>query len=227
MKLTEDAAAGLKERVARIEAVLTKIASGDFSQRVPLDEGEEDVLTTVEVGINFMVQDLRDLFNANMEQEAKLLAQRQELEEGMQLLAMKQATIAALSTPVIRVWRDVLCLPIVGTIDTTRATEMTERLLEAVNSTGVRATIIDITGIEQIDTACASHFIGAAKAVRLLGCEAVITGISPAVAQTLVALGADFGAIATRKSLWDGLRYLISERSDEDVEGNARTRRRR
>lgn len=220
MKLTTDATEALHERIARIESILTKIASGDFAQRIPLGE-EEDGLTTIEVGINFMAQDLHDLFAANVTQEARLLAQRQEIEEGMRLLALKQATITALSTPVIQVWKDVLCLPLVGSIDTTRATEMTERILEAVDRTKARGMIIDITGIDQIDTACASALIGAARAVRLLGCEAVISGVSPAVAQTLVALGTDFGGIATHRTLWDGLRYFIDERPDRMPEAGA------
>ncbi|MFT3773076.1 MAG: STAS domain-containing protein [Minicystis sp.] len=216
MQLTAGTTVGLEERVARIESILAQIASGDFTQMIPLGD-EEDSLATVEVGINFMVQDLRDLFAANKAQEAKLAAQRQELEEGLALLALKQAMIVALSTPVIQVWKDVLCLPIVGAFEPTRAAEMRGRLLEAVDRTDARGLIIDVTGIEQIDTACASHLVKAIKTVRLLGCEALISGIRPSVADTLVELGADFGGIATRKNLWEGLRYFIDERPEADA----------
>lgn len=220
MKIAADTNVGLEERVARIESILAKVASGDVTHMIPLGD-DDDLLATVEVGINFMVQDLRDLFAANRRQEAQLAEQRKALEEGMEVLALKQATIAALSTPVIQIWKDVLCLPIVGSFDTTRAREMRARLLEAVDRAEARGIIIDVTGIEQMDTACASHFIKAAKAVRLLGCEAIISGIRPAMADTLVELGADFGDIATCKSLWDGLRYFIEERPKADARAAA------
>jgi len=226
MKLTTDVTQPLEERVARIESILARIASGDFTQRIPLDENDEDALTTIEVGINFMAQDLHDLFAANMAQQAKLLAQRQEIEDGLKLLAMKQATITALSTPVIQVWQDVLCLPLVGSIDAARATEMTERVIAAVDRAKPHGMIIDITGINQMDEACASALVGTARAVRLLGCEVVISGVSPLVAQTLVGLGADFGAIATHRTLWDGLRHFIDGRRGQSVPAVERRRSR-
>lgn len=199
----------LEGRLKRIEAVLTKIAAGDFSETVPITGRGEDLLTNLEVGINFIAQDLSDMFERNRVQAAALAEQRRALDERAALLDANRETIAALSTPVIQVWRDVLCLPLVGTLDDDRAAEMTERVLTAVARSHARGMILDITGIEEIDTTSAGSLLATARAVRLLGCEAVITGVSARVAQTLVELDANFGTLRTSRSLFEGLRYFV------------------
>ena len=94
-------------------------------------------------------------------------------------------------------------------MDTTRSADMTDALLRAVVSRRARATIIDITGIEVMDTHTADHFIRMAKAVRLLGAECVLTGINPQIAQTVIHMGLDLADVVSHRSLRDALQHFI------------------
>ncbi|MBI5546982.1 MAG: XylR N-terminal domain-containing protein [Deltaproteobacteria bacterium] len=149
-----------------------------------------------------------------------------ELEDKLSLIESQRAAIAQLSTPIIQVWDEILCLPIVGTIDTARSSEMTDRMLDAVVRQHARAVIVDITGIDMMDTKTADHFIKMAKAVRLLGAEPILTGISPSIAQTLTHIGVDLDGIRTLRSLRDALSALlqkeviVEERASEHSHGN-------
>ena len=134
-----------------------------------------------------------------------------ELTERLATIEQQRAAIRELSTPVIEVWDRVLCLPVVGVMDTSRGAEMTESLLRGVVEKRARCTIIDVTGIEVMDTATADHFLRMAKAVRLLGAECVITGISPGIAQTIVHMGVDLGEVRTHRSLRDALSRFVLE----------------
>jgi len=93
---------------------------------------------------------------------------------------------------------------------------MTDRIREAGVRQRARAVIVDITGIELMDTKTADHFIKMAKAVKLLGAEPIITGISPAIAQTLTHIGIELGAIRTLRSLRDALRLLLEQTLEQD-----------
>ena len=86
---------------------------------------------------------------------------------------------------------------------------MTASLLQAVVDKNTKYTIIDITGIEVMDTRTVDHFLRMAKAVRLLGAECALTGVNPHIAQTVVAMGIDFSGIATHRSLRDALQYYV------------------
>jgi anti-anti-sigma regulatory factor len=132
-----------------------------------------------------------------------------ELEDKLAMIEAQRAAIAQLSTPIIQVWDEILCLPVVGTVDTARSAEMTDRVLEAVVRMRARSVIVDITGIEMMDTKTADHFIKMAKAIKLLGSEPIITGISPSIAQTLTHIGVELGDIRTLRSLRDALRLLL------------------
>jgi rsbT co-antagonist protein RsbR len=92
---------------------------------------------------------------------------------------------------VIEVWDSVLSLPIIGVVDTRRSLDMTERLLEAIVRHQARCVIIDVTGVEMVDTATADHFVKMIKAAEMLGTTCVVSGISPAVAQTLTRIGVE------------------------------------
>ena len=109
----------------------------------------------------------------------------------------------------MEVWEGILCLPVVGIMDSSRSADMTDALLKAVVSTRARCTIIDITGIEVMDTSTADHFIRMAKAVRLLGAECVLTGINPQIAQTIVHMGVDMEGVTTHRSLRDALTHFV------------------
>jgi rsbT co-antagonist protein RsbR len=114
-------------------------------------------------------------------------------------------TIMDISTPVIKLWDRILILPIVGVVDSYRAQQMMDTMLNKLKDTGSKIIILDIQGVAAVDTAVANHLIKIAKATRLMGCRCIISGISPSVAQTLVQLGIDLGTIMTNSDLQEAL----------------------
>lgn len=121
------------------------------------------------------------------------------------LIAEQSLSLLELSTPVLRVWNQILLLPMVGVIDTQRARQITERLLEAIAQHEARVTILDLTGVPVLDTSVAQHLMKTIDAARLLGSRVVMTGISPEGAQTLTKLGIRFADVISRASLRAGL----------------------
>jgi rsbT co-antagonist protein RsbR len=99
----------------------------------------------------------------------------------------------------------VLLLPLVGVIDTIRARQFTERLLEAIARHEASVTIVDVTGVPVLDTSVARHIMKAIDAAQLLGSRIVMTGISPEGAQTLTKLGISFANVLSRASLRAGV----------------------
>lgn len=125
------------------------------------------------------------------------------------LVERQQQVIRSLSTPIIEVWDKVLTLPMLGVVDSVRAAEVMEKLLGQVSRKGARFAILDLTGVETVDTGTAGHLIKLIQALRLLGAEGIITGIQPNVAQTMVALGMELTSIVTLSNLRDGLRLCM------------------
>lgn len=120
----------------------------------------------------------------------------------------KQAeALMELSTPLIPISQHVLVMPLIGAIDTMRAKQVLNTLLEGVSKNRARVAILDITGVSVVDTQVANALVLAASAVKLLGAEVVLTGIRPEVANTLVSLGADLSSIVTRSTLQSGIQY--------------------
>ncbi|MBI4856797.1 MAG: PAS domain-containing protein [Acetobacterium woodii] len=114
-------------------------------------------------------------------------------------------TIREMSTPTIKLWEGVMVLPIVGVVDSMRAQHMMESMLTKIAETYAKVIILDIHGVAAVDTAVANHLIKITKATKLMGCDCILSGISPAVAQTIIQLGIDMEAINTRATLSDAL----------------------
>jgi rsbT co-antagonist protein RsbR len=139
----------------------------------------------------------------------------QELQSKLEVIERQQEVIRNLETPIIEIWERVLTLPMIGVVDSSRASRVTEHLLAAVARTSARYAILDLTGVEMVDTATASHLIDMVRAIRLLGAEGMITGIRPTVAQTIVTLGVDLSGIITCGSLREGLKLCIRKLAAE------------
>ncbi|HEY4332675.1 MAG TPA: STAS domain-containing protein [Ilumatobacteraceae bacterium] len=116
-----------------------------------------------------------------------------------------------LSTPVVKLWDGVLAVPLVGTLDSARTQVVMETLLQTLVDTGSAHAIIDITGVAAVDTQVAQHLLKTVVAARLMGAECIISGIRPQIAQTVVALGIEFGDIPTKATLADALRHVLSQ----------------
>ena len=184
---------------------LADVGSGDYTVRLETELPESDPFGALRVAINEMVESLERAQHQSAQYQ-------QELEEKLATIERQQEAIRELSTPVMEVWDGVLCLPVVGVIDSHRSGEMTESLLQAVVEKHAECVIIDITGIEVMDTRTADHFLRMARSVRLLGAQCVLTGINPAIAQTVVHIGVDLSGIRTHRSLRDGLRDWVRRR---------------
>jgi rsbT co-antagonist protein RsbR len=128
----------------------------------------------------------------------------------VEALGRHQAAIRELSTPVIKVHDGVLLLPLVGAIDSLRAQQVMEAVLERVASDQAHVIIVDIAGVPVVDTKVADHLVKTTAAVRLLGAQTILTGISPQVARTVVQLGVDITTMHTRSRLADGIELALS-----------------
>lgn len=127
----------------------------------------------------------------------------------LETLQRHQAAIRELSTPVIKTYEGVLLLPLVGTIDSHRAQQIMETVLVQVAEQQARVLLLDIAGVPVVDTKVADHLLKTTAAVRLLGAETILTGISAQVARTIVQLGVDISAMHTRARLADGLEMAL------------------
>ncbi|HXT37713.1 MAG TPA: PAS domain S-box protein [Chloroflexota bacterium] len=124
-------------------------------------------------------------------------------------VARRAQELLDISTPVVRVWEGIMLAPIIGLLDSQRTQQLLEKLLQAIIDTGSSVALVDITGVPAIDTQTASHLIESIAAVRLIGADVILTGVRPAIAQTLVHLGIDLTGVNTRASLAAGLHAAI------------------
>lgn len=131
-------------------------------------------------------------------------------EELEQRVSQQSQAILELSTPTVRLFDEIVLLPLVGVIDTLRARQLMEALLEAIVATKARVAILDVTGVPIIDTRVAQHLVNAVSAARMLGAETVLTGIGPEMAQTLVKLGIDLAALRTGGPLLRGIEKALA-----------------
>jgi rsbT co-antagonist protein RsbR len=197
------------ENVADALLVLSNVGFGDYSSRLTVPgEDSDPSLRALFEGINEMIRSLE-------QEKLRSDAYQQELEEKLATIEKQRIAIQELSTPIREVWDGVLCLPVVGVMDTARSAEMTEALLNAVVDKKTRCCIIDITGIEVMDTGTADHFMRMARAVGMLGSRCVLTGINPHIAQTIVHMGVDLSGIDSHRSLREALHAHVVREAAE------------
>jgi rsbT co-antagonist protein RsbR len=189
-----------------LRSTIRRVKSGDFSELAEVRLPEDHPLTILALGVNEMARSLQE---ARSQIENRLAQIEQEAER---IEAQKMA-IRELSTPVIELWRGILCIPIVGVVDTDRAAETTQRLLDEVMRRSASYVILDITGVEVMDTGTSSHFLRLAAAVELLGAECAISGFSPSVAGTVVQMGMDLSRIRTFRTIREALQHRLNQRA--------------
>ena len=190
--------------ITRIVSTLRDVEGGDTSARVELTYPESEPIGALAACVNFMTQALA-------ERREETLAYQQELEVQIATIEKQRAAIRELSTPIIDVWRGVLCVPIVGVLDSNRASEMTSALLDTIVEKKARTIIIDITGIDAMDTRATDHFLRMARAVRLLGADCVLSGVNPSVARTITQMGLDLQGLASHRTLRDALQQQVKK----------------
>jgi PAS domain S-box-containing protein len=159
---------------------------------------------------NVVVTSLRDK-EGNLRGFGKVtrdLSERRKAEEVLKRQAQEIFDMAVV--PVVQVWEGIVLVPLIGTLDSQRAQQLMERLLNRVTETGSPVALLDITGVPTIDTQTAQHLVETISAVRLLGADVILTGVRPSIAQTLVHLGIDLAHVMTRSSLSAGLRMALN-----------------
>lgn len=193
----------LERRIEVIEEVLAAAAGGDFDAQIEIEMESADVLTSVETGINLLISDLG-------EEVRQSQGRANDLQDKLDLIEKQRQAIEELSTPIIKIWDQVLVLPLIGALDTRRSQHLTESLLTEIAATQSRVAILDITGVPTVDSAVANHLLKTVASVKLLGAECVVTGIRPEVAQTIVHLGVDLTAVETLSNLSEGLKWAFN-----------------
>ena len=127
-----------------------------------------------------------------------------------EIIARQQQELMELSTPVVQLWKGVLALPLIGTLDSARTQVVMESLLQAIVETGSSIAIIDITGVPVVDTLVAQHLLKTVAAARLMGADCIISGIRPQIAQTIVHLGVEISDVITKATLADALSIALN-----------------
>jgi len=142
-----------------------------------------------------------------------------------EIIRVQKERLAELSTPLIPITDRIMVMPLIGMMDQQRAHQVLETALQGVQSNRAEVVIIDITCVRIVDTDVASTLISTGAALRLLGSQVIITGIRPEVAQTLVGLHVDFGAIVTKGSLQGGIAYALRQTGEANTSWSVRQRR--
>lgn len=194
---------------ARVEQLLRTVVaatSGDYDVRVPLSDHNDDKFLEVELGVNYLLEEL-------VANRARNEAQHDELAARARQLADQQdELVLALSTPTIVVWPGVLVLPIVGRVDDARAATITAALLERITAERASHVILDVTGVGAIAGSTMPAILRMVRAIGLLGATCMLTGITPAVAQQIVALGDTDLRVQSLAQLSDALALVLAQK---------------
>lgn len=127
-----------------------------------------------------------------------------------EIIRAQSKSLMEMSTPVTSIWDGILMLPVVGIVDSKRAQDIRHAMLSKIATTQARIVVLDISGVGVVDTQVANHLIKITKATKLMGCECLISGVSPAIAETIVDLGIEVGQVHTTANLQDALRVAFA-----------------
>lgn len=152
----------------------------------------------------------------------RLVVMESALNEGRALIDRQRMELLETATPVIKLWDGIVAVPLIGTLDSARSQVVMETLLESVVDQHARFAILDITGVPTVDSLVAQHLMKTVAAARLMGAECIVSGIRPAIAQTIVHLGLDLGTVVTRASLADALAYALDQQGSSIVDPKPR-----
>jgi rsbT co-antagonist protein RsbR len=126
-----------------------------------------------------------------------------------EIISQQSRALTDMSTPITAIWDGILMLPVVGIVDSRRAQDIMQRMLEQIADRRALVFILDISGVAVVDTAVANHLIRMTKAARLMGSYVIVSGLSPSVAQTIVELGIEVGDMKTTGNLQDALKIAF------------------
>jgi rsbT co-antagonist protein RsbR len=208
-----------RERIAHIEDVLSSVAAGELELRI--ESEVEDDLTGIEQAINLLIDDLTHELKKSLKMKQEMEEKLKKIQDQQKTILQQQEDLMELSSPVSKVWENILILPVIGTLDSQRTQIMMENLLQKIVATGCTTAILDITGVPTVDTQVANHLLKTVTAARLLGAECIVSGISPAIAQTIVHLGINLSNILTKATLQDAMIYAL-RKNEQLVDGKVK-----
>jgi anti-anti-sigma regulatory factor/HAMP domain-containing protein len=195
-------------------AATRRLNQGDYAVVVSSRDGSE--IGQLAASFNQMTAALSQQRAEVLVQQTALAERNQALEQTLAELraateAREQLAVAvrALSVPIVPILEHVILIPLVGEIDARRAQMLLERVLDGITQEGARIAILDITGVPVVDISLVDWLIKTTMAAQLLGCHCILVGISPEVAQALVASGAELTALTTRANLRQAVEYTI------------------
>ena len=153
----------------------------------------------------------RELWNINaLLDKLGLLTTETYIKSKEEIIRRQQEEMLELSTPVVKIWEQIVAVPLIGTLDSARTQTVMENLLQEIVNVSATVAIIDINGVPTVDTLVAQHLIKTVSAARLMGTECIISGIRPQIAQTMIHLGVSFQDITTKATLAEAIKYGLS-----------------
>ena len=207
---------GIIRPVAMVATAADAVAGGNLDQTLRVTSGDE--IGALQQAFNQMVGRLRGARQEADEQRQIIAARAAELErtlaelqESMSVRDQLSETVQALSSPVVPVLEGVLVMPLIGFIDTKRATQVLNALLMAIEQQHASFVIMDVTGVPIVDTQVAQLLLQAANAARLLGAQPILVGVRPEVAQTIIGLGLSLSSVMTQADLQSGVMYALQQ----------------
>ncbi|HVU05992.1 MAG TPA: STAS domain-containing protein [Polyangiaceae bacterium] len=198
--------------IGEILAALRAIGDGSLKTTLSSKYPESHPVGALVSSINYMAEALREA----REKSAASLA---ELDNRITTIERQREAIRNLSVPIIEIWAGVLCVPVVGVLDSARAADVTTTLLGSVVEKKSRFVIIDVTGVEVMDTSSADHFLRIARAVTLLGARCLLSGMHPNVARTIVAMGVELHGLRSYRNMRDALKQCVIETNSRPRQG--------
>ena len=147
---------------------------------------------------------------AQIRQSAELDAALRAARESERVRNELDRAVQMMSTPVTPIWEGILLLPLVGVLDSMRAADIMKKSLSMISESRAKVFVLDISGVATVDTAVANQLIKITRATRLLGCHAIVSGLSPAIAHTIVELGVDVESIRTTATLRDAFETALT-----------------
>ena len=147
--------------------------------------------------------------SANVAQSEALEIALAEAREAERMRNELDRAVQEMSTPVTPIWEGILLLPLVGVLDSMRTSDIMNKSLTMISEMRAKVFVLDISGVATVDTAVANQLIKITKATRLMGCEAIVSGLSPAIARTIVELGVNVGEIRTTATLRDAFETAL------------------
>ncbi len=195
--------AELQASVNDVLRTLEDVGRGDLSGHLKSSFPETHPVGALVASVNAMIEDLAGARTKSSQQIA-------ELSERIETIERQREAIRNLSVPIIEIWARVLCVPVVGTLDTMRANDVTTTLLSAVVQKKARYAIIDVTGIEVMDTQSVDYFLRMARSIGLLGAECALSGMHPNIALTIVQMGIELEGLRCYRNMRDALKHCVA-----------------